>query len=379
MPYDRPLLTDLRRQAAADLAASLPGSDPLLRFSNLGILATILAGMANQHYGYLDWISREAVPFTATDEYLYAWGALKGVTLKPASKASGSTLFSNCTPTTAIPIGTPLVRGDGVTYTTTSGAVVDGSGNATVLATADVAAANGNCPVATVLTLGTSIPGIQSNSAVSVAFVGGADIETQDEFRSRMLQVYAQPPQGGAQSDYVTWALQVPGVTRAWCAPLGMGAGSVIVYFMEDDVRSAFGGFPQGTNGVATGESRAAPATGDQLVVANYIFPLRPVTALVYSCAPVASPTNFTISGTTDPTVRTNISNAIKEVFLRTGSPGGTVDLNTGAAGGIVNLLDIEAAIAAVPDSDGAVVTSPAANIVAATGYLSTLGVITWT
>ena len=38
MPFSRPTLATLRAQAAADIASALPGADPLLRFSNLGIL-----------------------------------------------------------------------------------------------------------------------------------------------------------------------------------------------------------------------------------------------------------------------------------------------------------------------------------------------------
>lgn len=375
MPYSRPTLTELRSQSSADLAASLPGADPLLRFSNLRVLVTILAGMINLVFGYLDWISRMAVPFTAADEFLYAWGALKGVYPKAATTAgdttiggAGSTSFSNCIPGTPIPAGTVLVRGDQVNFVTTALVNVAGDGTAVVPVKCTVTGATGNSPVATLLVLGSSIAGIQSNSFVSVAITGGADQESQDEFRSRMLQVYAAPPQGGAVADYIEWAEQVAGVTRAWCVPLAMGAGTVTVYFMMDDVRSAFGGFPQGSNGVATAETRAAPATGDQLLVANYIFPLRPVTALVYVSAPANSPTAFTIHGIADLAVRAAISTAIDEVFLNSASPGGTV-----------NLLEIEAAIAAVPGSDGAVVTSPVANIVAPANSLSTRGAITWT
>jgi hypothetical protein len=43
---------------------------------------------------------------------------------------------------------------------------------------------------------------------------------------------------GGDGEDYVAWALQVPGVTRAWSAPLEMGMGTVTVRFMMDDLRA---------------------------------------------------------------------------------------------------------------------------------------------
>jgi uncharacterized phage protein gp47/JayE len=264
MPYARPTLADLRNGVEQDIASSLPGSDPLLRFSNLNVLAVAMAGLANLHYGYLDWISKQAVPFTSTDEFLEGWAGLIGIVRKPATSASGAVTFAG-TNGTVIPSGASLVRGDGVLFTATSAATV-GGGSAVVPATANVDAtgqsgAFGNTPVAAVLTLGQAIAGVQSSGAVSAAFTGGADLETNDALRSRMLAAYQAPPQGGDKADYVRWALAVPGVTRAWCAPNGFGAGTVVVYVMLDITESSHNGFPQGSNGVATAEPRAAAAT----------------------------------------------------------------------------------------------------------------------
>ena len=91
MPFSRPSLTQLRQQASADFTNNIPGADALLRYSNLQVIATVLAGMANQQYGYLDWISKQSIPFTATDEFLAAWGALKEVfSVESSISASGT-------------------------------------------------------------------------------------------------------------------------------------------------------------------------------------------------------------------------------------------------------------------------------------------------
>src|SRR5579883_3034141 len=109
MPFQRPTLTDLRNQAAQDISANLPGADALLRFSNLSVLGKVLAGLAYLHYGYLDWIALEAVPFTATDEFLEGWAGLVGITRKPATAAIGAATF-NGTAGTLLPAGTLLQR-----------------------------------------------------------------------------------------------------------------------------------------------------------------------------------------------------------------------------------------------------------------------------
>ncbi len=385
MPYQRPTLTELRNQVAADIQGSLPGSDALLRFSSLKILGTALAGLAQLQYGYTDWVSRQANPFTATDEFLEAWAALKNVFREAATQAGlsvpGKVTFPG-TNGTPLPIGSPLVRGDGVGFTTTSaGTVVGGSVTVNAVANADpdaLTGAFGNCGVGTVMTLGTAIAGIQSTGAVTVAFTGGADVERDDSLRARMLLAYQNVPQGGAQKDYVIWALQVNGVTRAWCNPNGFGAGTVVVYPMLDVTESANNGFPQGVSGVATLETRGSPtATGDQLAVANWIYPLRPVTALIYVVAPTQQVVNFTISGisTVSSATKALIAAAIQGIFVLYGSPLST----TAGQNGVVALSYIESAIAAIAGTTGFVITSPTANIVGTTGQLPVLGTITYT
>ena len=371
MPFLRPTLTDLRNQVTQDITAALPGTDPLLRFSNLNTLGTAQAGLANLHYGYLDWIAKQAVPFTATDEFLEGWAGLIGITRVPATSASGTVTFSG-TPGAIVPAGAKLVRGDGATFKTTGAASVGAGWTATVAAIADAdpagaAGAFGNSAAGTVMTLGIAIAGIQSNGVVATAFVGGADLEQNGALRSRMLYAYQNQPQGGASADYLRWASKVPGVTRAWCAPNGFGAGTVVVYTMFDLVRATQNGFPQGTNGVAAGETRATAATGDQLLVANALLPLQPVTALGYCVAPTPNPIAFTIKGIPVAS-RAAVAGAITGVFAIDGAPGG-----------LIPLAHVWSAIAAVSGVNDFVITSPVADITNGAGQMPILGATNWT
>lgn len=372
MAFDRPTLSELQELIAQDIAASLPGSDARLRYSNLAIMGAAVAGMAHLHYGHLDWISRQAVPVTAEGVYLEMWAGLKGVVREGPASASGRVSFPG-TNGTLLPSGTPLSRADGKTFVTTADGTVAG-GTVTVPATAvpdpdGLTGAWGDMSVGTAISLGQSVSGVSSSGNVSVAFTGGADLDDDDALLDKTLHAYQNPVRGGSAVDFVTWALSCPGVTRAWCPPSVMGPGTVQVYFMLDEVQAAHAGFPQGTNGVATAETRDTPAAGDQLAVANTIYPLRPVTALVYACAPAAFACNFTISGlaSAPSTVRAAVQAAVVGALLDKGDLAGTV-----------NLSDIEAAVAAVSGSAGFVIQSPTANLVAGTGQLHTLGTITW-
>ena len=374
MPFARKTLSELRADVAQDIAAALPGADALLRFAVLNVLGNVQAGLAHLHYGYIDWIAQQSVPFTATDEFLEGWAALRSVYREAATSATGTVTFTGVVGT-PLPIGTPIARGDGVTYTTTAAGVIGAGGSVTVAAAADpdptgLTGAFGNTAAGTVMTLVSTIDGIQSSGTAATAFTGGADLETDDSLRTRMLEEFQNPPQGGDEADYVEWALAVNGVTRAWCAPNGFGPGTVVVYTMFDTTEAAYNGFPQGTNGVATGEPRAAAATGDQLNVANYIFGVQPVTALVYSVAPTANAINFTISGISgvSAAIKASIASAITDVFLQQGEPGGAIDLSY-----------INSEIAAIAGTAGFLITVPAANIANGAGELPVLGVITYT
>ena len=72
---------------------------------------------------------------------------------------------------------------------------------------------------------------------------GGVEAENDDDLRARILQRIQNPPMGGAQADYVTWALAVPGVTRAWAAP-EQGIGTITVRFLMDELRADDDGWP---------------------------------------------------------------------------------------------------------------------------------------
>jgi len=365
MPFVRPTLTEIRRQVQQDIAAAVEGGANLLRRAVLHVLGDAQAGLAHLHYGYLDWIARQAVPFTCTDEALEGWAALKGVTRKPATAAAGTVTFSG-TPGALIPAGTAVARAaDGAAYTTGQAVVVGADGSAAVAVTADAAGAAGNTDAGMAMTLSQAVPGVQSTGTAGT-LIGGADVETDEDLRTRMLEVYRLPAQGGAADDYVNWALSVPGVTRAWCARNGVGLGTVVVYVMMDDAQAAHGGFPQGTDGTASAETRAGRATGDQLTVADALWPLQPVTAIVYVVAPVPAPVAFTIRGV-PVGLREAVRAALVERFREDAAPGGAVaidrlwDAVSGVLGGAP--FDIE---------------SPTDEVTTTVGRMLTLGTITW-
>ena len=381
-PYLRPTLTALRAQAMQDITTSdLPGADGLLTKSVLRVLTWVMAGFSWLHYDYLDFIYAQSNPWSATGAAALAWGALVKITPKPPSLAGANGLGTVTFPAvtgTPLPIGTTIYRLDNFQYTTSATATADGTGNVTAPIVATVAGTLGNAAAGTVLRLGSSIEGVTSSGAVAVALTDGTDQETDAAFKTRYLAQFAAPPQGGDAADYIEWATAIPGVTRAWVRPLGAGAGTVVVWTMFDIAEAGNAGFPIGVNGCATGETRDTTATGDLLTVANALFPLQPVTALVYSCAPVAQPVAFAISNLSPntPAIQALITAGLADMFNRLGKVGGSIDPSAMQLWGTIYPNAWNDVIDAVPGLVNCTVASPAAPITPAHGQLFTLGAI---
>ena len=375
MPFKRKTLSELRDENRNFLQAELKNVGALLRFANLKVVADMDAGMAHLHYGYLDYIALQSNPFTATGENLAGWMALKRVYRKPASAAKSKDVKAVGSANRVIPAGTILNRRDGYQYTVATEIKIqdsgEGHGGITAVlpdVTDDVTGggANGNADAGTVLTLDVNIAGVESQLTLIEAAIGGADIEDEEAFRSRGLLSWQEPPQGGSDTDYKKWALEVSGVTRAWVKRRLNGAGTVGVYIMCDG--NLNDGFPIGTDGISQLEDwGAVKASGDQLSVADHIYPLQTDTAIVFVCSPIRKSIDFEIAGIkdADSTVVSNIKSALTTLFFDEATPDGT---------GKIDLSDINKSISNVDGTKGYILNSPSSNITFNVGEIPLLG-----
>ncbi len=377
MPFNRPTLSELRQRNQSYIQSELKTGGNLLRFSNIGVISDADAGMAHLHYGYLDYIARQATPYNASDEYLAAWAALKDVFRKAANPARCADVRFSGIVGQVIPAGRRLNRADGYQYLLDNTVIIGTDGSAIGEVTAILPSSledatgggnRGNSAPGTLLTLDIAIDGVQATATALSKITGGADIESEDAFRSRMLLAYQNIPQGGNDTDYQSWALSVPGVTRCWVKRRLMGAGTVGIYIMCDD--NDYAGFPQGSDGISSLEEwGAVKASGDQRRVADAIYPQQPIIALVYVCAPVAQPIDFVISGIShaDSATTAAINTAIDEVFFTEGEPGGKILWSS-----------LLLAIGEVAGTGGFIMQSPAANIELQTGKLPIRGTVSY-
>ncbi|EJX3083403.1 baseplate J/gp47 family protein [Salmonella enterica] len=375
MPFKRKTLSELRDENRNFLQAELKNVGALLRFSNLKVVADMDAGMAHLHYGYLDYMALQSNPFTATDESLAGWMALKRVYRKPASAAKSKDVKAVGTANRIIPSGTILNRGDGYQYTVSSEIKIQdsGEGHGEITAvlpdvTDDVTGggANGNADAGTVLTLDVNIAGVEAQLTLIEAATGGADIEDEEAFRSCGLLSWQESPQGGSDTDYKKWALEVSVVTRAWVKRRLNGAGTVGVYIMCDG--NLNDGFPVGTDGISQLEEwGAVKASGDQLSVADHIYPLQTDTAIIFVCSPIRKTINFEIAGIkdADSTVVSSIKEALTSLFFDESNPDGS---------GKIDLSDINKRISNVDGTKGYILNIPSSNITFKIGEIPILG-----
>jgi uncharacterized phage protein gp47/JayE len=310
MPWNTPTLNDVRQQNRDYITARLH-SAAMVPNSVLRVLSDANAGLAFLVLLYIDWLALQLLPDTAETEWLdrHADIWLPGNGRKPATFASGSGTVTGINGT-ILPQGTQLTGATGVLYETTEQITVGSLPTPVAIRAVDPGVA-GNLDEGSSLAFVGALAGVDGTVTI-VEMTGGVDIESDDELRERVLERIQQPPMGGAQYDYVAWAKQVPGVTRAWAWP-EQGPGTMTVRFLMDDLRADDDGWP---------------TPQDVEAVANYIDLKRPVTVKdCYVGAPIKQFLEMTISNlaTDDAATRASIEQEIQDMLFIKAAPGQTI------------------------------------------------------
>lgn len=317
MPWTTPTLREVRIMVRDDITAVISGAS-FLGNTVLRVMADTMAGLSHLVLRYIDWLARQLLPDTAEVEWLDRHGDIwlhnsdgtKG--RKAATYADGNITMTG-TFSAQVPLYTPLTGVNGLTYETQE-VIMIGATPTLVAVKCLGSGTAGNLEEGEVLTLQApdQIDGVDSK-AVVVLIDGGVDEETDDQLRFRVLERIQNPPMGGDAEDYVAWALQVPGVTRAWSYPQEMGIGTCTLRFMMDDLHP---------------ESRGIPPQGEVERVAAYIDTVRPVTVKdMFVVAPIPYYYDIVVKQLTPDTssVRANIETSIKDMESMKVSPGVTM------------------------------------------------------
>jgi uncharacterized phage protein gp47/JayE len=317
MPWVTPTLRKVREMVRDDVAASLYGST-VLPNGNLRIMGDANAGLAHHVLRFIEWLARQLMPDLAETEWLdrhadiWLVGPDGSGGRKMATYAAGIVELSGTVGGVVIPAGSRL-ESLAIFYETTEEIVTlpDAVGIPTPVRALDPGAI-GNMEAGETMSL-MAPPEGANGTAVVATMIGGTDTETDDDLRMRVLQRIRQPPQGGAAHDYVRWALAVPGVTRAWCAPLEMGIGTVTVRVLFDVLRADDDGWPR---------------QEDLETVEAYIDTQRPVAVKdFWVLAPVKQFVDVKISNLVpdNTEIRSAVEDSLHEMFYRFAAPGQTI------------------------------------------------------
>lgn len=358
MPFARPTLSELVDRVRSDLRSRL-GLTASLSRAFADVMAAVWAGAVHLNHGYLQWLSKQLFATTAEQEALYAKASMYNIAPSPATFATGSVQATG-DESSVISAGTVLVRDDGVTYIVDDEETISG-GTATLDVTAVIAGAASNYDAGETLSLESPIDGVDPDVTVLAdpggdGIAGGIDADDVEDVRIELLERLRRPPEGGADQDWIAWAKQVPGVTRAWVYRWENGLGTVVVRFVLDDQTPTI--FPDGAT-VA--------------LVQAELDSERPTTAEVTAVAPTPVAVDFDIRIDPDTTeVRDAVTAELTDLFFRDAQPG------DGAGAGTILLSHVLVAIGIADGVDDFTLLSPSGDTIPGLGEMPTVGDITW-
>ncbi len=363
--WTRPTLAELIVQVNDDMIASLGGAAPYVPRSLLWVTSRVIAGTAHVLYGALTYTARQAFVTTADASGVLLHADEMGVVPTPAEKADDGWFTFTGVTGTSIVAGTEVVREDGLVYVLTGSSTVGLGGDVSITAECETAGAAGNATIGDGHTYQLASPITGIDTAVVVAttvpaslgnFTTGSDEETIEELRARVLWRKQQPPQGGAEADYIAWAMEYTPTTKVWVEPAYLGAGSLGVFFAVEGT---------GAGIIPTSGDVAAAQAIIEKVDANGYSTRRPVTAAATVYAPTAVTEDFTVTISPDTTEnRETVEDSLNRLFIR-------------RAGEQPTMSDYWLAVGEA-DLDTYTITAPPTPSTVTVGHCAVLGTVTW-
>lgn len=212
--------------AIANFESELGQTIPLTEQAFVRVLSVIHGFTFTTLYKYATERALQNLALTATGEDLDRIGINYGV-IRTTAVSTQVQVTLSATTGTVIPINTDFI-GDfnGLRYFTDS-EVTAVSGVATLNITCEQPGVAGNLQVGDTLTLVSQISGAGNQASVSTLITTGADRETDDNYRPRVLAALRTTTGGGNSSSYKEWAEEVAGVFQVYPFTLRPGGGTL--------------------------------------------------------------------------------------------------------------------------------------------------------
>ncbi|AIR90592.1 baseplate J/gp47 family protein [Pseudomonas cremoricolorata] len=346
MPYEIPTLPVLIQRTEADFERNAPDA---LRRSDAKVAARALSGAAYQLFGYQNWVARQAHPATCDDEQVLLWADWRlEEGRKPAVAATGLVGVTGSSGF-LVDAGVVYQADDGRRYVVVVGATLV-NGAAQVQVASEMLGPEGNIQAGELTTV-TPVLGVNPRAVIDVdGITGGAHQEDIEALRGRVRAAFKNPSKVGNADDFEEWALEVPGVTRAWALPRWLGPGTFGLTFVCD------------------GDVDIFPTEAKVAEVQAYLERKRPVTSEVYVFAAQRLDVNLRLRLVPDTTtVRQAVEKALADLIS-----------DVGGAGSVIPLTHIQAAISNAPGETDHRLETPTDDVSVARNQVAVLGAITW-
>jgi uncharacterized phage protein gp47/JayE len=324
-----PTTQEINDNIIAQLEAVLNQTIPLLPKSFLRVLSKTLAAVFILLYKYGGFMFLQIFVQTASSinttvngkivNPLTEWGRLIGVG-DPVSATNAELLIdiSVEVQTGLLPSGTQLVNSNnGVTYITVGSILLDAAVvQATIKAVSDQAGgggagAIGNLDPGSIVSFANPLANISRDAVVNSQTVTGANAESTEIYRQRVIDRFQKRPQGGASADYEIWGEEVAGIINIY-PYTGDCPGQVDVY-VEATPESS--GDPDGIPTVAQLQAVLDSINFDE----NGLASRRPANALVNTFPITRVGFDCTVTGLVVDnlaTVQSQIQDAVEDFFI---------------------------------------------------------------
>ena len=234
MSLTTPTTKEISNNIIAQLEATLNQSIPLLPKSFLRVLSKTLAGVFVLLYKYGGFMFLQMFVQTASANEtivngktiipLIEWGRLIGVG-DPVAATNAELLIDITVENQvgSLPSGSQLINADnGVTYITIGAVLLnapivqaniravsdqtDGGGSGTI----------GNLDPGAIVSFANPLANVARDAVVDSQVVTGADAESTEAYRQRVIDRWQKRLQGGALSDYEAWGEETAGIINAY-------------------------------------------------------------------------------------------------------------------------------------------------------------------
>ncbi|MBO6937531.1 MAG: baseplate J/gp47 family protein [Deltaproteobacteria bacterium] len=307
--FRRDTLRDIIARVRGDLEAAF-GQYPIPRTIE-ETLAKLTGGLAHGLYGHLQFQIVQMLIDQCEDDVMVRWARIKGLRARPGSKATGTATFAAAANDT-IPAGT-IGKVGAIGFEVLSSTSMGGTCTA-VLQALDTGS-EANLGTASEIRLQSPVAGVESTGLLaSPGTASGTDPESLDQLRDRLLYRYAHPPRGGAEGDFVSWALEVPGVLRAWEYPARTSPRTVDLLFVDENETDPL---------LVT-----IPSAFRRLEVQNYLNTKAPSTMTVDVIAPTAQAVAFEVELLVDTGPEAEVITELKRLMRDDMAPGGNLVLS---------------------------------------------------